>query len=296
MNIDEARRALVPVPGVNFDQPPLILRRERVPPEPYLGWAKAIVAHCGPGFSRNMDFGPLEHAERHILMRQIMNHFRRRTAQIVREVSPLQPGATPFRVTPTAPAYNLQRYPLDELMIGAYVTHMLRVETLPGLARIVESHDRQCRLVARNPLLMEAVRTRLPNISARTWRHVQWMPDSIVHHSANKDLYEAGEGFALLRIGLNMADDEDQPTPAPVLELVVYSKRITGAYTPLDGLRVVVFRDVGAVTDLASTLMDYIFRYNITKFHTASRIANAYISTSDPRFIDRLFNPTKQVL
>lgn len=293
MNLDAARASWT-VPGQDLDHPPLILIRSYVPLEPYMKWAKAIAKAAGiTSFSYSYIW---DRYKIRPVMLAIMDHFRRRTAQILQETSPLQPGATPFRVTPTAPAYNLQRYPLDELMIGAYISHMSQVKTLPGLARIVESHDRQCLRVAQNPLLMEVVRTQLADIQVRTWRHVQHFPPSVVHSRDKLALYGSGKGFAHLRIGLNLADDLDQPTPAPALELTVYSERITGRHTAVAGLRMVVFQDIDTVKDLASTLMDYVFRYDIVEFNVTSRLYNGYIRTADPQFIDRLFNPTKQVV
>lgn len=207
---------------------------------------------------------------------------------------------------PDLPKYTVRDYPLQKVIKEGYATMVTRWPererpSKAKVARLLQSTERQLAAVSRDPLLLEAVRTRLPigvlndpekpeSFLGRYFRVGNW---GIVDYAAGKTLASIEMVFGLAT--------PTRPDPPIQLKLVIYSSRLPDyklpPLPPGEPQRVfkfTVFRiDTEATaTTLTAVLMHYVFEYEIDVFFASEGVV---LDATSPDFIHRLFNPTKQI-
>ena len=295
---------------------PLIHQRDYVPPGPYVGWAEKILQAAWEGVPTRHDPRSDSTVARDVWA-GIGEHLRRRWAEMLHQAIVRSPEAAPLhlpRDIVSEPAWKrartavlsaesrapieraiaaaLEKYPLHTHLMDAYEPYTRFLVNTESIARHLESMERQMRRVVRDPLTMEVLRTKMALVQLREPAKKSTPPTVLLVGGARVD-YMRGRGIAVLNIFLPLVTRANQVLGPPEVDLAVYSERLASMvapphYRPLSKL----FRISGGADDLPSAVMEYVFRYDIVMFYTTG----AAVHTADSGFIDRLFNPSKQVV
>lgn len=313
----DAPATLIPSRGDAPETTPLIYQRSYVPPEPYVGWAEEILRAAWEGVPTPHDPRSDAAATRNVWT-GIGKHLRQRWEGMLHQAIVRSPEAAPLhlpRNIVSEPAWKrartavlsaesrapieraiaaaLEKYPLHAYLMDAYEPYKIFQVNVKSIARYIESMDRQLRRVVRDPLAMEVLRTKLALVQLREPAKKSRPPTVLLVARARVD-YLRGRGIAVLNLFLPLATRANQVLGPPEVDIAVYSERLASMVAPPHYRPLVkLFRiSGGGADDLPSAIMEYVFRYDIVMFYTTG----AAVYTADPGFIDRLFNPTKQVV